>query len=408
MTTVEKPLVDKQMDRFTQQSLLALAADQEGPCVSLYMPTERRGPDTQQGPIRLKNLLGQVETELVALGQRTPAIQQLLAPAQALVNNNLFWQYQSDGLALLLAPDMSETYRLPLPFDETVVVHDRFYLKPLLAMLSSDDTFYLLALRQGGVRLLQGSRFSLAEIELGDDVPTSLAEALKYDDFEEHLGFHIASRPSTSSSRGAPDRGAAMYHGQGGAADDANMKEQVIRFFRALDNGVRDLLTGSYQPPLVLAGIDYLRGLYRQVNQYNALVDEEIVNDPEALTTQELHQRAWAIVEPRFTGARQDALDTYHHLAGSGDQRAVQTIEMIAPAAYFQRVDTLLMSSTTVQWGAFDAEANQVELHPDRQPGDQDLIDFAAIHTLRNGGAVYSLDPSDLPAGAQLAAILRY
>ena len=186
------------------------------------------------------------------------------------------------------------------------------------------------------------------------------------------------------------------------------MKEQVIRFFRALDNGVRDLLTGSYQPPLVLAGIDHLRGLYRQVNQYNALVDEEIVNDPEALTTQELHQRAWAIVEPRFTGARQDALDTYHHLAGSGDQRAVQTIEMIAPAAYFQRVDTLLMSSTTVQWGAFDAEANQVELHPDRQPGDQDLIDFAAIHTLRNGGAVYSLDPSDLPAGAQLAAILRY
>ena len=101
-------------------------------------------------------------------------------------------------------------------------------------------------------------------------------------------------------------------------------------------------------------------------------------------------------------------LDTYHHLAGSGDQRAAQAIETIAPAAYFQRVDTLLMSSTSVQWGAFDAEANQVELHPDRQPGDQDLIDFAAIHTLRNGGAVYSLDPSELPAGAQLAAILRY
>jgi Bacterial archaeo-eukaryotic release factor family 7 len=408
MTTLEKPLVDKQMDLFTKQSLLALATEREGPCVSLYMPTERRGPDTQQGPIRLKNLLGQVETELAALGQRTPAIQQLLAPAQALVNNNLFWQYQSDGLALLLAPGMIETYRLPLQLDETVVVNDRFYLKPLLAMLSSDDTFYLLALRQGGVRLLQGSRFSLAEIELGDDVPTTLAEALKYDDFEEHLRFHIASRPSTGSSRGAPDRGAAMYHGQGGAGDDANTKEQIVRFFRALDNGVRDLLTGSQQPPLVLAGIDYLRGLYRQVNQYNTLLDEEVVNDPEALTTQELHQRAWAIVEPLFTQARQDALATYHHLAGSGDARAAQSIEAIASAAYFQRVDTLLMPHTLVQWGTFDAEANQVDLHPDRQPGDQDLIDFAALHTLLNGGAVYLLNSPDLPAGAQLAAILRY
>lgn len=408
MTTVEKSLVDKQMDLFTRQSLFELAAEREGPCISLYLPTERRGPDTQQGPIRLKNLLGQVETELAALGQRTPAIEQLLAPAQALVTNNLFWQYQSDGLALLLAPGMLESYRLPLQFDETVMVNDRFYLKPLLTMLSSDGTFYLLALRQGGVRLLQGSRFSLAEIELGDDVPTSLAEALKYDDFETTLRFHIASRPSTGSNRGAPDRGAAMYHGQGGAADDANIKEQIIRFFRALDNGVRDLLTGSQQPPLVLAGIDYLRGLYRQVNQYNTLVDEEVVNDPEALTTSELHQRAWAIVEPIFTKARQDAVDAYHHLAGSGDARAAQTIETIAPAAYFQRVDTLLMPHDLVQWGAFDAEANRVTLHPDRQPGDQDLIDFAALHTLQNGGTVYLVEPGNLPAGAQLAAILRY
>ncbi len=408
MTTLEKPLVDKQMDLFTRESLLALAADREGPCVSLYMPTERRGPDTQQSPIRLKNLLGQVEAELAALGQRTPAIQQLLAPAQALVSNNLFWQYQSDGLALLLAPKMMESYRLPLPFDEAVVVNDHFYLKPLLPMLSSDDTFYLLTLRQGGVRLLQGSRFSLAEIQLGEDVPTTLAEALKYDEFEATLRFHIASRPSTGSNRGAPDRGAAMYHGQGGAADDANIKEQIVRFFRALDNGVRDLLTGSQQPPLVLAGIDYLRGLYRQVNQYNALVDEEIAHDPETLTTQALHERAWAVVEPIFTQAHQDALDAYRHLAGSGDRRAAHTIEAIAPAAYFQQVDTLLMPRTTVQWGAFDANANHVKLHSDRQPGDLDLIDFAAIHTLVNGGAVYLIEPPDLPAGAQLAAILRY
>lgn len=412
MTLLEKPRVDqpidKQMDLFTKQSLLALIAEREGPCVSLYMPTERRGPETQQGPIRLKNLLGQVAVELAALGQRTPAIQQLLAPAQALVSNQLFWQYQSDGLALLLAPGTMQSYRLPLQFEEMVVVNDRFYVKPLLAMVSSDDTFYLLTLRQGGVRLLQGSRFSLAEIKLGAEVPTTLAEALKYDDFEENIRFHIASRPSTGSSRRAPDRGTAIYHGQGGAADDANVKEQIIRFFRALDNGVRDLLTTSQQPPLVLAGIDYLCGLYRQVNQYNALVEAEIVHDPEVLPIQELHERAWAIVEPMFMQARQDALDIYHHLAGAGDGRAADQIEEIVSAAYFQRIDTLLMPQTMVQWGAFDAEANRVDRHPTRQPGDQDLIDLAAIHTLVNGGTVYLVAPASLPAGAQLAAILRY
>jgi hypothetical protein len=408
MTVLEKQLVDKQMDLFTKESLMALVADQQGLCVSLYMPTEQKGPETQQGPIRLKNLLVQIETEVAALGERTPHIQHLLAPAQALVANQRFWQYQSTGLALFLRPDAMTTFRLPLQFQEMVVVNDRFYIKPLLALLSGDDTFYLLALRQGGVRLLQGTRFSLAEIELGAHVPKSLAEALRYDDFEENIRFHIASRSSIGSNRGAPDRGFAMYHGQGGAADEANIKDEISRFFRELDNGVCELLTGSRQPPLVLAGIEYLRGLYRQVNQYNALVEEEIATDPEALTTQVLHERAWAIVEPLFTKERQAALDAYYHLAGNKDSRATQAIEQIAPAAYFQRVDTLFTSPNMTQWGAFDAATNQVAFHDGRQPGDQDLIDFAAIHTLLNGGSVYITEPTNLPAGASLAAILRY
>lgn len=401
-------LLDQQMDLLTKQSLLDLIREPQGRCISIYMPTERKGADTQQGPIRLKNLVGQARSELTALGERTPDIENLLAPAQALVNNNDFWQYQSDGLALLLSADRMATYRLPLSFQEMVVINDRFTVRPLLPVVIGEGVFYLLSLRQGGVRLLRGTRFALAEVELGEDVPTSLAEALKYDEFEANVRFHIASRPSTGSSRTAPDRGAAMYHGQGGAGDDANIKEQIIRFFRQLDNGVRDLLEGSQQPPLVLAGIDYLRGLYRQVNQYGALVEAEITNDPEALTLPELHQRAWTIVEPIFTADRQAALATYHHLAGTEDGRAAQTIEEIAPAAYFQRVDTLFIPHTMALWGAFNPEANQVQVHHERQPGDQDLLDFAAAYTLLNGGKVYLVEPDGLPAGAMLAAIFRY
>lgn len=401
-------LLDKQMDRLTKQSLLDLINEPQGRCISIYMPTERKGADTQQGPIRLKNLLGQAQAELGELGERTPDIESLLTPAQALVNNSEFWQYQSDGLALLLSADSMATYRVPLAFPEMVIVNDRFLLKPLLPLVIGEGTFYLLSLRQGGVRLLRGSRFELAEVALGEDVPTSLAEALKYDEFETNIRFHIAARPSTGSSRGAPDRGAAIYHGQGGAGDDANIKEQLIRFFRQLDNGVRDLLESSQQPPLVLAGIDYLRGIYRQVNQYGGLIDEEVTIDPEALTLPELHQRAWALVEPMFTADRQTALDTYQHLAGTQDQRAGHAIEEIAPAAYFQRIDTLFVPHTVGLWGTFEPENNQVQVHDERQPGAQDLLDFAAVHTLLNGGSVYLVEPDDLSVGALPAAIFRY
>ncbi len=203
-------LLDKQMDRFTQESLRDLVTGVKGPCVSIYMPTERKGAETQQGPIRLKNLLTQVEAELSALGERTQDIEELLAPVHSLISGNQFWQRQSDGLAILLAPDVMATYRLPLPFKEMALVNDRFYVKPLLPMLFGDGIFYLLTLTQGGVHLLQGSRFSLSEVELGEDVPKSLAEELRYDEFEPSLQLHTASTPSTGG------RGAAVFHGQGG------------------------------------------------------------------------------------------------------------------------------------------------------------------------------------------------
>ena len=394
-------LLDKQMDRFTKQSLQELVTGVNGPCVSIYMPTERKGAETQQGPIRLKNLLAQVEAELATLGERTQDIEELLTPVYSLVNDSQFWQRQSDGLAILLAPDMMATYRLPLPFKEMALVNDRFYVKPLLPMLFGDGVFYLLTLNQGGIHLWQGSRFSLSEVELGEDVPKSLAEELRYDEFETHLLSHTAPG-------GGGGRATGIFHGQSSGGDEVNHKEHVLRFFRQLDTGVRDVIEGSDNPPLLIAGVDSVRGLYRQVNQYKNLLETDIDHDPESLTMPELHERAWAIVQPIFVAEQQDALDAYHHLAGTNDSRSARTIEAIAPAAYFQRVDTLLISPDISVWGAFDPEANKISTQPERRPGDEDLLDFAAVHTLLNGGEVYMVDPARLPTGAALAAILRY
>jgi len=40
-------------------------------------------------------------------------------------------------------------------------------------------------------------------------------------------------------------------------------------------------------------------------------------------------------------------------------------------------------------------------------PGDEDLLDYAAFHTLRHGGTVYPLTGEGLSRRGGLAAILR-
>jgi hypothetical protein len=75
-----------------------------GPCVSVFLPTHRVTPDSVQDPIRLRNLLDEAEKQLVAGGLRAPAAREILGPGRDLLSPGPFWSYQSDGLAVFLAP----------------------------------------------------------------------------------------------------------------------------------------------------------------------------------------------------------------------------------------------------------------------------------------------------------------
>jgi hypothetical protein len=47
-------------------------------------------------------------------------------------------------------------------------------------------------------------------------------------------------------------------------------------------------------------------------------------------------------------------------------------------------------------------------VHAEAEPGDEDLLDLAAVHTFLNGGMVYAVEPEQMPSYATLAALFRY
>jgi hypothetical protein len=392
------------MNILKRDDLKRLSEKRDGWHVSIFMPTHRAGAETQQDPIRLKNLLGQAEERLLASdrdrgrrGLRAPEAKALLEPASRLVQDSLFWQRQSDGLAIFISSEIAQHYRLPFEFEDLVVVADRFHMKPLLRLLSGDGRFYVLALSQDQVRLLQGSRYSVGDVEL-KSVPSSLAEALRFDDPERRLQFHTASGP-TGGKGGRP----AMFYGQGAPSQDE--KGDILRYFQKLDQGLQELLADE-QAPLVLAGVDYLLPLYREANTYPHLVEKGVEGNPENLSAKELHQRAWAIVQPRFLGEREVAAERFRQLAGT--EKASDDLVEIVPAAHHGRVETLFVALDLQQWGEYDPATNEVRLRQEFEPGAQDLLDLAAVQALLHGGSIYAVEPAQMPAGASLAALFRY
>ena len=124
------------MDKITREELKELSAHSRELCVSLFMPAFRAGRETEQNPIRFKNLLKEAENRLSASGARPPEIQELFKPARSLVDDPLFWQHQGDGLAVFLSADYFKKFRLPLTFQESVTLARRFHFTPLLPYFS--------------------------------------------------------------------------------------------------------------------------------------------------------------------------------------------------------------------------------------------------------------------------------
>lgn len=382
------------MNLLSIDELKSLTEKPEGACVSIFMPTYRMSTETLQNPIRFKNLMQQAEEQLVTGGLRGQAARDLLEPARKL-DDYQFWQHQSDGLAIFISTNVFRYYCLPLNFEELVVVTDRFHVKPLLPLLTSDGKFYILALSQNEVRLLQGTRYSVSEVDLAD-VPQSIAEALKYDDPEKQFQFH------TGTQQVGGDR-AGMFHGQGAGNDE--QKDRLLRYFRKVDRGLQELLKNQ-RSPLVLAGVDYLLPIYKEANTYPCLMDEGITGNPEELKAEQLHSSAWEIVQPHFEQAQQDVVNRYQELAGTG--QTANTIQDVVSAAYYQRVESLFVPVGVQQWGLFNPSNSEVQLHQEHEPGDEDLMDFAAIQTILNGGTVYAVEPEKVPGDERLAAIFRY
>lgn len=382
------------MDLLPREELEKLIEGCGGPCVSIFLPTHRAGTETQQDPIRLKNLLEEAREDLLAKELRSTEADRILEPARELLADEVFWRYQSDGLAVFLSWDDFRYYRLPLHFEELTVVASRYHVKPVLPLLTGDGQFYVLALSQNEVRLLRATRYSVSEVELRD-VPESLADVLKHDAPEKQLQFHTG----TSGGRGGR---AAVFHGH----EAVDTKDYInLRYFRQVDQGVREVLKGS-RALLVLAGVEYLLPIYREVSTYPHLVEEGVTGNPEGLSEEEVHRQAWAIVRPHFLEARREAVARYEQLAGTG--RTSNDLREIVPAAYYGRVDVLFAAAGSRQWGVFDPGTGEAELHEEAEFGDGDLLDFAAVQTLLTKGTVYVLDPEDVPGGAVTASVFRY
>lgn len=378
------------MDLFTRDELRRLAQLRDDICISIYLPTSRFEADWSQNPTRFKNLLRDVDAQLEGQGYREETIDDVLSTARRQLDETSFWRSMSDGLAVFITSETTEYYRLPLSFDEIAIVGSQLHLKPLFPLLATNSRFHVLSLGERDVRLYQGTHQSVNEVKHAE-IPSRIVDAL----------FPADEAPA--SENGEAD---------GASEPDEEVSDRPERdletFFREVDDDVCNYLDQDGSPLVLIGHKDYVP-TYRDVSRYPQVAGTSVIGDGSLLEDpRAIHDKSWSVVTPIFEEAEQEALEEFEQLYYQDGDLASDDFHEIVPACRFSRVDTLFVPLGQHRWGRFDPEANAVELHSSQQPGDDDLLNYAAIHAYLSGATVYVMRPQNMPGGHGIAATFRF
>lgn len=389
------------MNILTKEEVKALMGRHSDVCISMFLPALKGGGEIQQRRFNLLNQLKETQHRLLVEHPLAVEHGKLLKPVYALLDDEQSWQAIGDSLAMFCAHDEFHCYRIPFDCKSQVILTDHFYLKPLLPLFVADQRFYLLALSQNDLRLFECTHFRITEMALPDTVPQDLAHVQTHEEPDNQVQFRSSS---SGASRGTGGRRAVIFYGQGVGIDDA--KENILRYFQQIDRGLHEILHDE-QAPLIIAGVEYLLPIYREANTYPHLIEQGgILGNPDKLSAHTLLEHAWPLVEPYVLRAQHEVLN--HYEAWAQTELASANSSEIVLAAFYGRVADLFVALDQEQWGTFDPTTYAIQIHEERESGDDDLLDLAATQSILHGGRVYAMERENMPDKALLAAVFRF
>lgn len=381
----------------SKEQFAELANHQSDCCISLYLATSSSAnadANRQKDFIAFKNKLQLLATSLREKGIEQVRIERLLEPGYELLRTEDFWSNLSPGLAVYISDGVFKYIRLPDRPEEEMLINSSFYLTPLIPIMTSRDYFYVLVLSKKQAKLYRADAFGIRYIPV-PELPRGIDDVVHNEEKDNEQLF----RTDTSGAGSG-----ASYHGMGSGRPDH--KTDLAMYFDEVDETLFKHVLNKENVPLILAGVEYLIPIYKQVAKYKPIWDDAITGSHEHEDPQTLYQQARAKMEPYFEERVNKALTNY------GNQSATELTSTnpgeVIPAAHYGRISQLFVRRGEHIWGTFDEMNNELKIRQAKQDGDECLVDKSVIKTLMTGGDVFILPAEKMPGDTILAALMRY
>jgi hypothetical protein len=277
-------------------------------------------------------------------------------------------------------------------------------------MVQSADRYQVLVLNRERIRLLEGNRDVMEEVDLAPAVPQTVEQALgeQLTEAKTHAYSYGTGPAGGAGGRRSLEAGpkvGGIRHGQGSKKDELDV--DVERFFRAVDRAILEHHSRPSGLPLILAALPEHHAPFRELSHNPQLLEHGIEANADALADDELRERAWHCMEPVYLRRLQLLTDRYG--AARGANRGDDALPQVALAAVVGRVDVLLLERDRQVEGSMDPDTGVLQVADTvESPAAGDILDDLAEAVLRNGGEVVIVPPDRMPGTTGLAAIYRY
>jgi hypothetical protein len=277
-----------------------------------------------------------------------------------------------------------------------VVVAESFHTKPLRRFLQSVDRYQVLGLSLSKIRLFEGHRHALDEIDLAPGVPRTITEA---------LGAELTEPHQRVSAHGGVGQGRQpMHHSTGGKKDEVDLDAE--KFFRAIDRAVLEQHSRPSGLPLILAALPEHHHLFHEVSHNPFLLADGVSVNPDSVPIDELRMLAWQFVEPRYQARLATLAEEFEQARSK--QRGSDDLAQVAEAAVNGRVATLLIEADRQLAGRLDSATGRIDLAALSDPQVDDLLDDLGELVEKSGGQVMVVPAERIPGRTGLAATYRY
>jgi len=356
------------------------------------LPGYRPGAQGASNVIRLKHLL----TSARELVRKLPAgsdADAILAPLEALPSQP-FAESGGAPCAVFSSPGHFAFLRLDAPSADGFETEERLALgrypliKPLLESVMVPSDFFILQLSRKNLRLLRYFRGSCEEVPLPAGMPRGVEEAGGFDPPDHTLVNRAPAGSSIGAMRGVQFGTGSDYEAKG---------EYLHHFFGIVDRGLRNTLKGA---PLLLAGVTEEVSAYRRASHYPHLLESAIAGNGGVMSPLEMIAPAQAAARDHLRRAAASALRQY--METPARYKALHTADQVFGAAVAGRVHCLIGAADVVM----EAMPKSHKL-PLLMSGE-DMINAAAVETIKHGGKVYLLPIVELGGAAPLSAVLRF